>query len=200
MRTSHKMRSCLVKREHTGTSWGPRRCPSGHWSRVRRADGFPFLYVFYRFLQHRSIWAHGSRQSSTLSPRRSHSKMPPFSGPPLCPRKLCAESGAKSGFQNSSCACTGQLTGHGNGCRVRLLPSGSGHSANTTVFLSEMSGEKREPQSIPLNLQAPNPTPLTSELFFLGLLCVSRQYRGASRYEEKVAPKIWHIVGSNWQN
>lgn len=136
-----------------GTSWGSGRCPPGRWSRVRRADGFPFLSIFYRFLQYGSIWAYPGSQSSTLSPRRSHNKVPPFLGPPLCPRNLCA----KLGFQGASCARTGQLTGDGSGCGERHLPSGSSYSANPTIFLSRMSGEKWEQLNAPLGPQAPTP-------------------------------------------
>lgn len=66
---------------------------------------------------HCSIWARLGKQSST----QSQEKVPPFLGPLLCPRNLCAKSSAKLGFQSSSCAWAGQISGCRNGCGVKTL-------------------------------------------------------------------------------
>lgn len=63
-----------------------------------------------------------------------------------------------------------------------------------------MSGKKWEQQNTPLDSHTPprRTRPWTSELLFLVLLCVPVLYGGrVSQYKDKVAPKIWHTVGSN---
>lgn len=147
----------------------PGRCPSGQWNRVRGADGSFSIFtclsqVSPTLLHMGSPW---QARAVLCVLQEAMTKCPPsplrFLGPLLCPRKLCAESSAKLGFQGSSCVWAGQITG----LRDVLWGKDTCHLGEATTprrpFSSPESQRRRE------HSRAPHPPPVspTSKCLFL---------------------------------